>query len=77
MRTFAPLGMLAMVPAALNPALAASPAALTLTVPSCAGMARVVTLPLNPGGPAPAEQQPCCNKGCHGGSSRKRLIRAI
>ena len=77
MKLLSLIGMLAMVPAAVNPVLAASPASMTIAMATCTGKLRILTLPIGPGGPAPADQQPCCNKGCHGSSCRKRFSVAV
>jgi hypothetical protein len=68
--------MIAMVPAGV---LAAVPARSgTLVVPLCAGdgAARTIAIPLAPdgvpGGAPGKGDTPCCAKGCHTGSSRKR-----
>jgi hypothetical protein len=64
----------ALVPAACNaaPAIAAS-----LLVPLCSGdgQVRMVEVPAGNGAPG-SDQAPCCVKGCHAGSSRKRLMRS-
>lgn len=72
MRTTALFGLLAMVPAALN---AGVPASVTIMASSCAGGQHAITIPMRPDAPVPAEGQPCCVKGCHSGSSRKRFLR--
>lgn len=65
-------GLAALIPAATN-AVPAAPG--SLLVPLCGGdgQVRMVELPLD-GGPQP-DPSACCVKGCHGGSSRKRLAR--
>ena len=77
MKLLALVAMLAMIPAAINPAVAATPASMTIAVATCAGKARLLILPIGNGRPAPADQPPCCNKGCHGSSCRKRSSGAI
>lgn len=65
------LGLLALIPAALNTT-AASAAYLTMSY--CTGDGRVhsVQVPMSgQQGPADGSGQ-CCAKGCHAGSSRKR-----
>lgn len=69
MRPAALFGLLALVPASLN---AAVPASRAILAPTCAGAPRAITVPLRPGAPR-EESQPCCAKGCHTGSSRKRF----
>jgi len=65
------LGLIALVPAALNIAV---PAHAEITVLLCKGdgTSQLVTLPIGSGLPAPATENGCCVKACHGGSSRKR-----
>ncbi len=76
MRRGTVLGLLALVPAALN----ASPGgAGTLSIPVCTGdgVARTVTVPL-PSGELPGREQPgCCAKGCHTGSRKRSPSRQI
>ena len=70
------LGLLALLPAALN----TSPAqAGGLSIPVCTGdgQVRSVTVPL-PSGELPGRDQPgCCAKGCHTGSRKKSQSRQI
>lgn len=64
------LGLIALVPAALN---AAPAAARGVEVPICSGdgVARTVTVPI-PGGQLPGRTDSgCCAKGCHTGSRKK------
>jgi hypothetical protein len=66
------IGLVALVPAALN----ASPVAAhsAVSVPLCTGdgVARTVSLPVGPQD-VPGKQVPgCCVKGCHTGGERKR-----
>lgn len=70
-------GLLAMVPAAINPAQAAGPASRLMTALVCKGdgTAGTVSIPTGNGRPSPEGNQPCCSKGCHGGNSRKRFLR--
>ncbi|MCK9543418.1 MAG: hypothetical protein M0R03_15465 [Novosphingobium sp.] len=65
------LGIVAMLPAALN--LGATAQARTLVMPVCTGDGTVhmMRIPLDPADPA-SGQTGCCVKGCHAGSSRKR-----
>lgn len=76
MKLCAFLGLLALVPAALN----ASPAAAGgIAVPLCSGdgAARTVTVPVS-GGELPGKEAPgCCAKGCHTGSRKKSVSRLI
>jgi hypothetical protein len=70
-KVLACLGLIALLPAALN---AAPTRAQTMVVPLCTsdGQLRTVEIPLpDPG----SERAPCCVKGCHGGSSRKKPAR--
>ncbi len=82
MRPVSLFGLLAMLPAALGTA----PAAASLQMPICTGdgQVHVITVAVSPGKPAgpagpasPADpagkdQNGCCAKGCHAGSSRKK-----
>jgi hypothetical protein len=68
MRIAAGFALLALLPAALS----AAPPSLTITAPSCAGASTIITVPLGPDAPTRDGDQPCCAKGCHTGSSRKR-----
>lgn len=68
---FALFGALALIPAAIGPVPAA---ARTLVVPLCGGGS--VTLPAAPAGGPADPPAPCCAKGCHGGSQRKRIDRS-
>ncbi|MES2493137.1 MAG: hypothetical protein V4579_07660 [Pseudomonadota bacterium] len=63
------LGIVALVPAALN----VSPAARALTVPVCTGErpADAVSIPLPDGGQRRDEGPGCCAKACHTGSRKK------
>lgn len=75
-RVFARFGLLAMVPAALNVSAAAGA---TIRMPICTGdgQVRMVEVPAGtPTGPGDEPAQ-CCVKGCHGGSSRKKLAKQI
>lgn len=65
------LGTLALVPAMVGPLEAE---ARTLVAPLCNGGA--MAIPAVPDGPPGPPQGPCCAKGCHAGSSRKRLDRS-
>jgi hypothetical protein len=69
------LALVALVPAAFN-ASAAPAAAPGLAVPICSGSgpSRAIELPL-PGKPAREQDNPCCVKGCHSGSNRKKALR--
>lgn len=71
-RELALLGTLALLPAMIGPLEAQ---ARGIVAPLCGGGAVTVpeTPPDTPPGPA---QGPCCAKGCHAGSSRKRLDRS-
>lgn len=69
MRIAQVLALFALLPAALN----AAPRSLTITAVSCAGGSALITVPLKPGAPNRDGDQPCCAKGCHTGSSRKRF----
>jgi len=72
MRLYHLIGLVALLPAALN----ASPASAhsQLAVPLCTGdgVARTVSVPVGPQD-IPGRQVPgCCVKGCHAGGERKR-----
>lgn len=73
MRFAAALGVIALVPAALN---ASPPAARTITVPLCTGDGSGKTIDLPAGRPElPGQDVPgCCAKACHTGS-RKKIVR--
>ncbi|WP_067738438.1 hypothetical protein [Novosphingobium naphthalenivorans] len=71
-RELAVLGTLALLPAMIGPLEAE---ARGIIAPLCGG--GVVTIPAAPtDGPPGPPQGPCCAKGCHTGSSRKRLDRS-
>lgn len=72
MRRRALFGLVALVPAALN--VAAPAAAGGLMMPLCTGdgQVRMVEVPGQPKAPQGGENG-CCAKGCHSGSSRKRM----
>lgn len=66
-------GLAALIPALFNavPALARDG---SLLVPLCTGDGEVRMVEVPRGGDAPApESSSCCVKGCHSGSSRKRM----
>lgn len=68
-------GLLALLPAALNtPASAGA----SILMPMCTGDGQVhmVRVPLG-GKPLPGSDSGCCIKGCHAGSSRKKLLKEI
>lgn len=66
------LGALALVPAMIGPLEAE---ARSLVAPLCGGGA--VSIPMAPSDAPPGPVQgPCCAKGCHNSSSRKRLDRS-
>jgi hypothetical protein len=74
MKIYHLIGLMALMPAALNASPAAAAAAAGLAVPLCTGdgVARVINLPLGTQD-VPGKQVPgCCVKGCHSGESRKR-----
>lgn len=68
-RVFSPFALLALVPAALNGAV---PRTMQMIAPSCGGGRVAITIPMRPGVPDEDRSQPCCAKGCHTGSSRKK-----
>lgn len=70
------LGMIALIPAALNVAPAAAHG---LAVPLCTGdgTARTVTVPVPSQGLPGGDQPGCCAKGCHTGSRKKAGPRQI
>lgn len=66
------LGTLALLPAMLGPLQAE---ARSIAAPLCGG--GLMNIPAAPvDGPPGPPQGPCCAKGCHAGSSRKRLDRS-
>lgn len=69
--TLALFGLLALVPAVTGPAPAR---AQTLAMALCGG--GTVTVPVTPAGAPGMPQGPCCAKGCHSSSSRKRIDKA-
>lgn len=66
------LGLLALLPAAVN---ARAPATLTVQTTTCGGSERALVIPVGPSAPARQDGQPCCAKACHTGGCRKRLQR--
>ncbi|BBC72355.1 conserved hypothetical protein [Altererythrobacter sp. B11] len=60
---------IALLPAMVGP-VASEHGAGALSLSLCRG--GVVSLPLQDGPPATPASQPCCAKGCHGSSRRKR-----
>lgn len=71
-QSLALLGTLALLPAMIGPLEAQ---AHDLVAPLCNG--GVTTIPGGPSdGPPGPPQGPCCAKGCHAGSTRKRLDRS-
>lgn len=66
--------LVAMIPASLN---ATVPTSATMTLLLCtgAGPGGTVTVPVNQNTPFQRDTQTCCAKGCHAGSSRKKLVR--
>ncbi|MEQ1498588.1 MAG: hypothetical protein ABL914_07985 [Novosphingobium sp.] len=69
------LGLIALLPLALN---VSAPAAGTILMPMCSGDGQVLLVPVPGGSQAPASSENgCCIKGCHAGSSRKRLLKEI
>lgn len=69
--TLALFGALALMPAMIGPLEAE---ARSLAAPLCAGSAMILQLPVRDAPPGPP-QGPCCAKGCHSDSKRKRLDR--
>lgn len=71
-RELAVLGTLALLPAMIGPLEAE---ARTILAPLCGG--GFTSIPAAPGDAPPGPVQgPCCAKGCHSGSTRKRLDRS-
>lgn len=64
-------GTLALLPAMVGPLEAE---ARTLLAPLCGGSAMMLQIPQRDAPPGPP-QGPCCAKGCHSDSKRKRLDR--
>lgn len=74
MRIFSLLGLLALIPAAFNPAPGkASPTGMVVPICRDGKAAGSIIVPLEPQLPPARDGEGCCVKGCHGGSSRKRL----
>lgn len=68
-------GLIALLPLALN---VSAPAAGSILMPLCTGDGQFHLVPLTGSGPAPSgSDNGCCIKGCHAGSSRKRLLKEI
>ena len=73
MRRSSLLGLIAMLPAALN---LSAPAAGTILLPICTGDGQVHLMPLpRNDGPGGGAQNGCCIKGCHSGSNRKKIVK--
>ena len=71
-RSIGSFAALALLPAMVGPIVPQAQAG-ALSLALCGG--GTLSIPLN--SPAPANgSSPCCAKGCHNGSSRKRLDRA-
>jgi len=66
-------GLFALVPAAFAPAASGQTAGNHLLAALCTGdgQSRSITIPLKPA--LPGSNGMCCAKGCHAGSSRKRI----
>lgn len=71
MKPAALFGLMALLPAAIGPAAPAQGGTVTALLCAEDGIARTVSIPLDPARPGPDESRGCC-KGCHGGNSRKR-----
>lgn len=71
-RSLVLLGGLALLPAMIGPLEAE---ARNLIAPLCSGGTTIIPASSGDGPPGPP-QGPCCAKGCHSGSSRKRLDRS-
>jgi len=74
MRLYHFIGLVAMLPAALNASPASAAGRSALAVPLCTGdgVARTISVPVGPQD-IPGKQVPgCCVKGCHTGGERKR-----
>lgn len=71
MKLRAILSLIGLVPAALMGAAPLQAGAIHVLLCTGDGAVRSVTIPLDPAAP-PAGGNPCCAKGCHTGSSRKR-----
>lgn len=74
-RVLASFALVAMFPAALNATVPTSAMTMTLLLCNGSGPAGSVTVPIKPAAPFKGDTQTCCAKGCHGGSSRKKLVR--
>lgn len=67
------IGLIALLPAALG---VSAPAAGSILMPLCTGDGQVHMVPVpGSGAPGGARDNGCCIKGCHAGSSRKRIVR--
>lgn len=74
MRVYHLIGLLALVPAAVNASPASAASASSIPVPLCTGdgVVRMVNIPAGQQD-IPGKQVPgCCVKGCHSGGERKR-----
>lgn len=74
-RLLATFALVAMIPASLNATVPVSGGTMTLLLCTGAGPGGTVTVPVKPAAPFQRDTQSCCAKGCHGGSSRKKLVR--
>ena len=74
-RLIAPFALVAMIPASLNATVPAGGTTMTLLLCDGTGPGGTVTVPVKPATPFQRDSQTCCAKGCHGGSSRKKLVR--
>ena len=68
------IGLLALVPAAVN---ASAPSSTIVRALTCTGLQHTITFPSSPTAPAGQNGQLCCAKGCHSGGSRKRVLRTL
>lgn len=73
-RRISQFGLVALVPAAFNVTAAS---AMTIAMPICTGdgQVRTVEVPVDGSQGPLGPQGPCCAKGCHGGSSRKKVVK--
>lgn len=71
----ATLGLVALIPLALNVSV---PARGSILMPLCTGDGTVRMVPVQGSGNGPAGgENGCCIKGCHAGSSRKKSLKEI
>ena len=65
-------GLMALVPAAMNVSAAAAGASILVPVCTGDGQVHMMNVPVDGNQGPGSANSPCCAKGCHSGSSRKR-----